>query len=152
MNSIVLVSGGFDPIHCGHIEYFKSARMFGSMLYVGVNSDEWLIRKKGNFFMPFKERIEIVKSIKYVDRAIGFNDDDNSAADFIRLMRKSYPDSLLIFANGGDRIGGTPQSELEMKEADDKMIFAVGVGGINKMNSSSDILKRWTSLTRWQAS
>lgn len=143
MNTIVVVSGGFDPIHSGHIEYFKSARMFGMRLYVGVNSDNWLTRKKGNFFMPFEERLKIVQSIRYVDQAMGFNDDDDSAASLIRSIRRDNPDTLLIFANGGDRIGGTRQSELEMQAADDKTIFAVGVGGIKKMNSSSDILKRW---------
>ena len=143
MNTIVIVSGGFDPIHSGHIEYFKSARMFGMRLYVGVNSDNWLTRKKGNFFMPFEERLKIVQSIRYVDQATGFNDDDDSAASLIRNIRRDNPDALLIFANGGDRIGGTRQSELEMQAADDKIIFAVGVGGIKKINSSSDILKRW---------
>lgn len=146
MNTIVVVSGGFDPIHSGHIEYFKSARMFGMRLYVGVNSDNWLTRKKGNFFMPFEERLKIVQSIRYVDQAMGFNDDDDSAASLIRSIRRDNPDTLLIFANGGDRIGGTRQSELEMQEADDKTIFAVGVGGIKKMNSSSDILKRWKMI------
>jgi len=147
MNTIVLVSGGFDPIHSGHIEYFRAARRFGMRLYVGVNSDNWLIRKKGNFFMPFEERLKIVQSIRYVDHAMAFNDEDDSAADLIRTIRGKYPDSLLIFANGGDRIGGTPQSQLEMKEADDRMLFAVGVGGTQKINSSSKILERWRVAT-----
>lgn len=147
MNTIVLVSGGFDPVHSGHIEYFRAARRFGMRLYVGVNSDNWLIRKKGNFFMPFEERLKIVQSIRYVDHAMAFNDEDNSAADLIRTIRGKYPDSLLIFANGGDRIGGTPQSQLEMKEADDRMLFAVGVGGTQKINSSSKILERWRVAT-----
>lgn len=147
MNTIVLVSGGFDPIHSGHIEYFRVARSFGTRLYVGVNSDNWLIRKKGNYFMPFEERLKIVQSIRYVDHALAFSDEDDSAVDFIRIMRERYPDSLLIFANGGDRIGGTPQSQLEMKKADDKMIFAVGVGGTQKINSSSKILERWKVIT-----
>jgi D-beta-D-heptose 7-phosphate kinase/D-beta-D-heptose 1-phosphate adenosyltransferase len=149
-NTIVIVSGGFDPLHTGHIEYLRSAKMFGMRLFVGVNSDDWLKRKKGNFFMPFEERLKIVESIKYVDQAMGFNDDDDSAAALIRTIRQNYPDLLLIFANGGDRIGGTYQSELEMKEADERIIFAVGVGGTNKTNSSTNILDRWTSLTRWK--
>jgi glycerol-3-phosphate cytidylyltransferase-like family protein len=96
--------------------------------------------------MPFEERLKIVQSIRYVDQAMGFNDDDDSAASLIRNVRRDNPDTLLIFANGGDRIGGTRQSELEMQAADDKTIFAVGVGGIKKMNSSSDILKRWKTI------
>lgn len=140
---ISIVSGGFDPIHSGHIDYFKSAKMFSSKLFVGVNSDNWLIRKKGNFFMPFEERIEIIRNIKWVDDVLAFNDDDDSAADLIRIVRKNNPNALLIFANGGDRIGGTRQSQLEMEAADDCTIFAVGVGGTIKKNSSSKILERW---------
>ena len=67
---IIVVSGGFDPIHSGHIEYFKSARNLGDMLIVALNSDLWLEKKKGKFFMPYNERKAIVKSNKYVDKVI----------------------------------------------------------------------------------
>ena len=143
---IALVSGGFDPIHSGHIEYFRCAKMFADRLIVGVNSDKWLIRKKGNFFLSFEERFEIVKSIKWVDEVVSFNDDDDSAASLIRDIRTKYPTTLIIFANGGDRIGDTRQSRLEMEAADDRMLFAVGVGGTGKKNSSSLILDRWKTL------
>ena len=72
---IVVVSGGFDPIHSGHIEYFKSAKELGNKLIVALNSDKWLEKKKGKFFMPFSERYSIVKSINYVDEVIDFEDD-----------------------------------------------------------------------------
>ena len=65
---IVVVSGGFDPIHSGHIEYFKSAKKLGEKLVVAVNSDEWLINKKGKFFMPFSERANIIKNFSFVDK------------------------------------------------------------------------------------
>jgi D-beta-D-heptose 7-phosphate kinase/D-beta-D-heptose 1-phosphate adenosyltransferase len=143
---IAIVSGGFDPIHSGHIEYFRCAKMFADRLVVGVNSDNWLIRKKGNFFLPLEERLNIIKSIRWVDEAVSFNDDDDSAANLIHDVRRKYPSNLLIFANGGDRIGDTRQSRLEMEAADDKMLFAVGVGGIDKKNSSSLILNRWKKL------
>jgi len=143
---IAIVSGGFDPIHSGHIEYFRCAKMFADRLIVGVNSDNWLVRKKGNFFLPFEERVSIVRSIRWVDETVSFNDDDDSAASFIRDTRRKYPDTLIIFANGGDRIGDTRQSKLEMEAADDRMLFAVGVGGTDKKNSSSLILNRWKKL------
>jgi len=143
---IAIVSGGFDPIHSGHIEYFRCAKMFADRLVVGVNSDNWLIRKKGNFFLSLEERLNIIKSIRWVDEAVSFNDDDDSAANLIHDVRRKYPSNLLIFANGGDRIGDTRQSRLEMEAADDKMLFAVGVGGTDKKNSSSLILNRWKKL------
>ncbi|MDC1149853.1 adenylyltransferase/cytidyltransferase family protein, partial [Gammaproteobacteria bacterium] len=71
---IIIVSGGFDPIHSGHIEYFKSAKNLGNKLIVALNSDNWLEKKKGKFFMPFIEREAIVKSIIYVDEVISFDD------------------------------------------------------------------------------
>ena len=72
----VLVTGGFDPLHSGHIAYFKEAKKLGTKLIVGVNSDEWLTRKKGRPFMSFEERISIIKELSIVDKVIGFNDSD----------------------------------------------------------------------------
>jgi cytidyltransferase-related domain len=71
---IVLVSGGFDPLHSGHINYFKEARNLGDKLIVGINSDAWLSRKKGRPFLPISERSEIVKSLSVVDDIVAFND------------------------------------------------------------------------------
>jgi cytidyltransferase-like protein len=79
MKRIVLVTGGFDPLHSGHIAYFKAAKALGDHLVVGLNSDDWLTRKKGRPFMPFEERAAIIKELACVDEVIGFNDDDNSA-------------------------------------------------------------------------
>ena len=73
---IVLVSGGFDPIHSGHISYLESAKTMGDRLIVALNSDDWLIKKKGKFFMPFEERKIILSNIKSVDEVISFADDD----------------------------------------------------------------------------
>lgn len=140
MEKIVLVTGGFDPIHSGHINYFKSAKTLGDMLIVGLNSDEWLERKKGRAFMPFNERSEIVQNIVGVDSVIGFNDDDGSAINAIHTVRALYPDSSIIFANGGDRVSANIP---EMSYVDDKLEFAFAVGGANKANSSSWILEEW---------
>ena len=76
MKTIVLVTGGFDPIHSGHIAYFNEAKKLGNELWVGVNSDEWLVRKKGRPFMPFVERANIIKNLKMVDLVLSFDDDE----------------------------------------------------------------------------
>ena len=79
MKTIVLVTGGFDPIHSGHINYIKEAKKLGDILVVGVNSDDWLTRKKGRPFMPLSERAEILRNIVGVDFVIDFDDSDGSA-------------------------------------------------------------------------
>ncbi len=135
---IVLVTGGFDPIHSGHIAYFKAAKSLGDILVVGVNSDQWLVRKKGAAFMPFQERMNIVKNIQGVDHVVEFNDDDGSANLAIKLVKQTWAGHDIIFANGGDR---TKENIPEMIHTD--IEFAFGVGGENKMNSSSWILQEW---------
>jgi cytidyltransferase-like protein len=138
INRVVLVTGGFDPLHSGHIEYFKSAKRLGDILVVGVNSDAWLERKKGRAFMPAKERITIIENLKMVDHCILFDDSNNSAGEAIRNAKMMYPNSQIVFANGGDR---TPDNIPEMSESD--VIFEFGVGGEDKKNSSSWILEEW---------
>ena len=135
---IVVVTGGFDPLHSGHIEYFKAARELGDKLIVGVNSDIWLARKKGRSFMPWEERATIVSSIQYVDRVINFDDSDGSANDAICKARSIFHGHDIIFANGGDR---TKENIPEMVFDDVEFVF--GVGGENKANSSSWILEEW---------
>jgi D-beta-D-heptose 7-phosphate kinase/D-beta-D-heptose 1-phosphate adenosyltransferase len=135
---IVLVTGGFDPVHSGHIAYFEAAKKLGDTLVVGVNSDEWLQRKKGRAFMPLHERMRIVSSMTAVDAAYRFDDRDGSAVEFIRAMKAQYPNDEIIFANGGDR---TQENIPEMVFDDVQFVF--GVGGFNKANSSSWILEDW---------
>jgi cytidyltransferase-like protein len=139
---IVLVTGGFDPLHSGHIEYFKAARELGDKLIVGLNSDEWLTRKKGQPFMPWQERAAIVANLHVVDRVINFDDSDNSAKDAIRKTRSIFPNHDIIFANGGDRTKeNIPEMDLLTEYLNLRFVF--GVGGDNKMNSSSWILREW---------
>ena len=140
MKTIVLVTGGFDPLHSGHIAYFRAAKQLGDTLVVGVNSDAWLVRKKGRAFMPWDERMNIVKNIKDVDFVLEFNDDDGSAKQAIKLARQTWPDHKIIFANGGDR---TDANIPEMEFEDRNLEFAFGVGGFDKANSSSWILEEW---------
>lgn len=141
--TIVLVTGGFDPLHSGHIEYFHAAKAMGDTLIVGINSDAWLKRKKGRYFMPLDERGAIISQLLMVDKVVGFEDDydeDDSAVKFIKDMREYNPEAKIIFANGGDRQPGTT---LEEKAGIEKVAFAFGVGGTDKKNSSSWILKDW---------
>lgn len=137
---IVLVTGGFDPVHSGHIAYFKAARTLGDMLIVGLNSDEWLARKKGRAFMPWNERLCVINNLAMVDEVYTFDDSDGSAKEFIRQVRAHYPDADLIFANGGDR---TAKNIPEMDVNDARCEFVFGVGGEDKKNSSSWILEEW---------
>ena len=140
MKKIVLITGGFDPTHSGHIAYIKEAKKLGDLLIIGVNSDNWLTRKKGRYFMPYKERAAILRNIKGVDFVIDFDDADNSAKHAIWMVRQSYPQDRIIFANGGDR---THINIPEMDIKDDNLEFAFGVGGFDKANSSSWILQDW---------
>ena len=140
MKKIVLITGGFDPLHSGHIAYFKAAKTLGDLLIVGLNSDEWLERKKGRAFMPWNERLCVVNNLSMVDEVYIFDDTDGSAKSFIRQVRAHYPDAALIFANGGDR---TADNIPEMDIQDDNLEFVFGVGGEDKKNSSSWILQEW---------
>jgi cytidyltransferase-like protein len=135
---IVLVTGGFDPLHSGHIAYFKAAKQLGNLLVVGINSDNWLTRKKGRSFMPACERKAIIENIYQVHKVIEFDDTDNSAIDAIRKVKAMFPRDHIVFANGGDR---TKDNIPEMVFDDVEFIF--GVGGTNKANSSSWILEEW---------
>ena len=135
---IVLVTGGFDPLHSGHIEYFKAAKQLGNLLIVGINSDAWLTRKKGRAFTPAVERKAIIENLHQVHKVIEFDDTDNSAVDAIKKVKELFPRDKIIFANGGDR---TKDNIPEMVFEDVEFVF--GVGGTNKANSSSWILDEW---------
>jgi cytidyltransferase-like protein len=141
---VVIVTGGFDPLHKGHIEYFKAAKQLGDRLVIGVNSDEWLTRKKGKPFMQLEDRLSILEQSSSVDKVITFDDSDGSAIDAIRVAMLHYPmpNTKFIFANGGDR---TQENIPEMDMVEPNLEFVFGVGGENKMNSSSWILQEWKS-------
>jgi|TARA_B110000285_G_scaffold231451_1_gene300206 cytidyltransferase-like protein len=136
---IIVVSGGFDPIHSGHIEYFKAAKRLGDHLVVALNSDAWLKRKKGNFFMPFTEREIIVSNLRVVDEVIGFEDDSQGGCSLaLEDVKLKYPADEIIFCNGGDRAShNIPEMAVE------GITFEFSVGGDHKMNSSSSLLKDW---------
>ena len=140
---VVLVTGGFDPLHKGHIEYFKEARKLGDKLIVGVNSDEWLTRKKGRPFMPFEDRIAIIQQLAIVDKVISFDDSDDSACHAIfHTLSTHGMNTKVIFANGGDRTN-TTTPEYKTYGDTHNVDFVFGVGGEKKINSSSWILDEW---------
>lgn len=142
--TIVLVTGGFDPVHSGHVRYLKAAKQLGDILYVGLNSDDWLIRKKGKAFLPMIERSTIIQNFKMVDYVLEFLDDDNSATNAIKMVQQMHPNDKIIFANGGDRTAGNiPEMDLTHDPRFDKLYFEFGVGGQDKSNSSSWILEEW---------
>jgi len=138
----VVATGGFDPIHSGHIEYLKDASNCGTNLVVGVNSDAWLKRKKGRYFMTWEERAAIVGALTCVDKVISFDDSDDTAINAIEKARALFPNDKIVFVNGGDR---TKENIPEMVCED--VDFEFGVGGENKANSSSWILKEWSQPT-----
>ena len=125
---ISVISGGFDPIHSGHISYIKSAKEFGDYLIIALNSDEWLVKKKGKAFMPFEERKNILENIAGVNEVIDFKDDSKgSAMNALIKIRHKYPDSKIIFCNGGDRgRDNIPEMEVE------GIHFEFSVGGNDK--------------------
>jgi D-beta-D-heptose 7-phosphate kinase/D-beta-D-heptose 1-phosphate adenosyltransferase len=137
---IVLVTGGFDPLHRGHIAYFKSARELGDVLIVGLNSDAWLERKKGLYFMSAEDRRSVIEELRGVDVVIEFNDGDGTAKDAINKCLTDFPDDVIVFANGGDR---TSNNIPEMSIESSRLEFVFGVGGEDKKNSSSWILDRY---------
>ena len=131
---ICLVSGGFDPLHRGHIEYFKAAKDLADYLVVAVNSDHWLSEKKEYYFMPWKERASIIRNLEVVNEVIAFDDSDMSACDAI--AQALMISETVIFANGGDR-GKSNCPELDLYKDEKRVKWEFGVGGIDKINSSS---------------
>ena len=131
----VAISGGFDPIHIGHVRMIQESAKIGDVIVI-VNSDDWLLRKKGYVFMPWNERAEIIKSITGVLHAVPVNDDDGTVCKALSKLKCDV--DLDIFANGGDR-GQTNTPEMDVcKELGIEMIWNVGGG---KIQSSSDLVR-----------
>jgi len=128
----IMVSGGFDPIHVGHIRMIQEAAEYGIVMVV-VNSDDWLRRKKGFHFMPWRQRAEILYAIKGVGGVYEVNDSDGTVCDALKKLKPDY------FANGGDRkLHNTPEMDV-CEELNIEMLW--GIGGEDKANSSSYMVK-----------
>lgn len=129
----IMVSGGFDPVHIGHVQMIEEAAKWGVVIVV-INSDDWLMRKKGYVFMPWHERAKIMGNLKGVVLVTGVDDTDNSVCEAIGYHK---PDA---FANGGDRKKeNTPEMEL-CDELGIQMLW--GIGGKDKPQSSSWLVNK----------
>ena len=144
-DKVSLVTGGFDPIHSGHISYFKRAKDLSNYLVVGLNGDPWLKRKKGQYFQCFTERADIVRHLSMVDAVISWDDSDESACGAIAKCLEIS--EKVIFCNGGDR-GKSNTPEIEGYGDDPRVEFKFGIGGEDKMNSSSWILNDYFERPR----
>lgn len=140
-----IVSGGFDPLHEGHIANILESAAESDGVIALINSDNWLCRKKGKNFMSLYTRKTIINAIKGVIETIEFDDSDNSACDGLRKIRSKYPVDYLVFAKGGDRTADNIPEIDVCRELDIKIKYNVGyrISGTVKPNSSSWILKNW---------
>ena len=167
IKKVIILSGGFDPIHSGHINMFKKAKELADWVVVCVNSDAWLKEKKGVNFLGEYERLNIVKTNRYVDDAFVFEDDDYGSAingikkvisskkeyqlkfrdpvflsDGELYMEGNLPEIEFIFGNGGDRNPDTTPTLEQQYCMDNGISMEWNLGG-PKMNSSSSILENW---------
>lgn len=130
-NKTICLSGGMDPIHIGHVRMILNAAKYGDVIVI-LNSDDWLLRKKGYYFMPFEERKEILLSIKGVTEVSSVNDDDGTVCEALKRIKPNY------FGNGGDRKqDNTPEGDV-CRELGIEMIW--NLGG-EKIQSSSELVK-----------
>ena len=128
----VMVSGGFDPVHAGHIRMIRAAAEYGDVIVI-ANSDNWLFRKKGFVFMDFEKRVEILNAIKGVILVDSVDDTDGTVCEAIRRLKPTF------FANGGDRgRQNTPEQEV-CQELGVELLWSIG--GDQKLDSSSDLVK-----------
>ncbi len=129
----VMVSGGFDPVHAGHIRMIRHAAKFGDVIVV-ANSDDWLWRKKGFVFMEYERRIEILNAIKGVVLVDSVDDSDGTVCEAIRRLKPTY------FANGGDRGRSNTPEQSVCEELGIELLW--GIGGEEKLDSSSELAKK----------
>ena len=136
---IMVISGGFDPIHKGHVRMFKAAKNMALKVIIGLNSDDWLVRKKDKVFMNYVERAEILKAFKYVDEVMQFSDLDNTAIDLLIRIQRLYPNCNIGFGNGGGRNENNTPEKGFCHAYNIDMLYQLGGG---KVQSSTELLEK----------
>mgnify|MGYP000050000379 CR=1 FL=1 len=147
----VVVSGGFDPLHVGHVKMFQEAAKLASKLIVIVNNDDFLMLKKGYVFMPIDERMEIIKNISVVDKVVKAIDTDLTVCQTLNLLAKE--ENIIVFANGGDRQSKKDILESTVcKDNQIEMKFNIGGGKIQSSSSlvSTTVNKPWGSYKTFE--
>lgn len=129
----VMVSGGFDPVHAGHIRMIRDAAQYGDVIII-ANSDAWLFRKKGFVFMEYERRVEILNAIKGVILVDSVDDSDGTVCEAIRRLKPTY------FANGGDRGRSNTPEQAVCEQLGVELLW--GIGGEEKLDSSSSLAKK----------
>ena len=137
---VMLMSGGFDPVHRGHIECIQRGLELADEVWIGLNNEQWLRNKKGKEFLSFDERKIIMQNIKGVLDVLDFDDSDQSCVNGILKAKNMFKNNIIKFANGGDRNNKTTPEKEFCDSNNIETLF--GIGGINKSNSSSLILKK----------
>ena len=131
MIETICISGGFDPVHVGHLRMIREAAQFGRLIVI-VNSDEWLMRKKGYIFMPFNERCEILQGFEGVQETVCVDDSDGTVCEALEQLKPTF------FANGGDRKStNTPEIEL-CEKLGIKLLWYVGGGKVQSSRTLVD--------------
>jgi len=136
--TVVAVSGGFDPLHVGHLHLMQEARKHGDYLVVIVNRDEFLVRKKGYAFMPLDERRAIIRQLRLVDEVVTAVDDDQTVCATLRMLCAVPSLRVNVFANGGDRSSADSPERTVCEELGIKMVDGLG----SKVQSSSELVAR----------
>lgn len=134
MTQTVTISGGFDPIHIGHIRMIREAANYGEVTVI-LNSDEWLTRKKNYVFSPWEQRAEILRALECVAKVVPVDDSDGSVCEALNRIDPDY------FANGGDRIySNTPETEL-CEKLGIKMLWNIGGGKVTSSQWMVDAVR-----------
>jgi cytidyltransferase-like protein len=137
---IVIISGYFNPLHVGHLDYIATAKSLGDELWVIVNTDEQVELKGSVPFQNESDRLKIVQYLKPVDYAVLSSDEDSTVINTLKTLHIIlHTTSEIIFANGGDRLQGNTPEELFCEQNNIKTIY--GVGG-RKVQSSSDLIEK----------